>query len=327
MKGKYFFIFLCLVLLISCKQEPMQQKASLVVKVQNEISGEEGVKTIMPKLDLMEVSRYSVEGVGPSGASFSPVYENGSEISVSELTPGEWTITARAYNADGKELAMGSTACVLTRGKNDVTVLLDTIPGTGTAQISFSWDDTISSCSTIKITTIFETDSGAQIKNEKEVNTVEKKAIITQSLAAGSYVVKVQVSDNTGSIGVGAAEALRIVDKTQSIGVIPLVSSGSAITVSIDNKVASPMQTYLEYTPKGVSLGERITLTVQFNNLPSYVSSSDLRYQWYRDGKLMKIGSSTYTIEAEKGVHRYDVIVTNTRKGSTSSASVTFNFQ
>lgn len=326
MKGKYFFILLCLILLISCKQEPTQQKANLVVQVQNDLKKDQESKTIMPKINLMDVARYSVEGVGPSGASFSPVYDEESKISVLELTPGNWTLTARAYNADGKELAMGSTSCTLTRGKNDVTVLLDTMPGTGTAQISFTWDETISSCTTIKITTIFETDTGVQVTNVKEVNTSEKKAIISQSLAAGSYVVKVQVSDSTGSIGIGAAEALRIVDKTQSIGVIPLTSSGSGLNVVVDNRVASPMQVYLEFTPVDTVVGENITMTVRFNNLPSYVSSSELKYQWFRDGKLMKVGSTTYTITAEQGVHRYDVIVTNTRKGSTSSATTTFTF-
>ncbi len=325
MKGKYFFILLCLVLLVSCGQEPKQQKANLVVRVENEEVSAEDAKTIMPKLNLMDAVRYSIEGIGPSGIGFAPVYGDGPKISVSELAPGQWTITAHAYNADGKELAMGSTVCTLNRGENNVTVVLDTIPGTGTAQISFTWDESISSSTTIKISTIFQPDIGTPIKNEKEVNTREKKTIITQSLPAGSYVVKVEVSDEKGKIGIGAAEALRIVDNTQSIGVIPLVSSSSGVTVSIENKVASPMQLYLDYSPKGVVEGEWITLKVNFNNMPSYVNSTDLKYQWYKDGVLMTAGYSSYSFTAEKGVHRYDAIVTNTRKGSTSSASMTLN--
>lgn len=325
MKGKYFFILACLILLVSCRQEPKQQKANLVVSVENEVASAEDSKTIMPKLNLMDAVRFSVEGIGPSGIGFAPVYGDGTKISVSELAPGQWTITARAYNADGKELAMGSTTCTLNRGENSVTVVLDTIPGTGTAQISFTWDESISSSTTIKISTTFQSDVGTSIKNEKEVNTREKKTIITQSLPAGSYVVKVEVSDEKGKIGIGAAEALRIVDNTQSIGVIPLVSSGSGMTVYIENKVASPMQVYLDYTPKALVVGERITLKVSFNNLPSYVNSSDLKYQWYKDGVLMTVGNATYSFAAEKGVHRYDAIVTNTRRGSTSSASMTLN--
>ena len=323
MKGKFFIIGLCIILLVSCGQEPVQQKANLVVKVQSEATG----KTIMPKLDLMDVARYSVEGKGPGGTSFSPVYGDETEISVSELTPGDWTITAQAYNADGKELAQGSSTCTLARGDNSVSVVLDTIPGTGTAQISFTWDETISSSTKITITTVFETDTGVQTTNTKEVNTSDKKLIITQSLAAGSYIVKVQVSDDTGKIGIGAAEALRIVDKTQSIGVVPLTSSGSGVVVAIENRVASPMQAYIDYSPKSPVVGETLALQVSLNNLPSYVASTDLKYQWYRDGKLMKVGSATYTIKAEQGVHRYDAIVTNTRKGSTSSATVTFNLK
>lgn len=330
MKGKFYLVLLCTFLvlaLVSCKQEPVQQKANLIVMLKNDAQNAQGAKTIMPKLNLMEVKRYSVEGNGPSGMSFAPVYGDETEISVSELTPGEWTLTARAYNAEGKELARGSSVCTLVRGDNSVTVALDTIPGTGTAQISFTWDETISSSSKITITTTFETDTGSQTVNVKEANTSDKKAIITQSLAAGSYVVKVQVSDSSGKIGIGAAEALRIVDNTQSIGVIPLASAGSAMAVAVEYMVAEPMQVYIEYTPKTVILGQQVTMKVNLNNLPSYVASSDLKYQWYRDGKLMKIGSATYSITAEQGVHRYDAIVTNTRKGSTSSATVTFSLK
>ena len=323
MKEKIIFTLLALALcltLASCEHELATQKASLTVKLENEVS-----KTIMPKQNLLQITRYSIEGSGPGDTGFSPVYGENAEVSVSELAPGSWTITARAYNAEGMELAQGTASCTLERGENNVTVVLDTIPGTGTAQIAFTWDETISSSSTIKIITTFESDAGVKITNQKVANTSEKKTTITQSLTAGSYVVSVQVSDSSGSIALGAAEALRIVDKTQSIGVIPLVSSGSGVKVEIENQVATPMQVYIDYTPKVPVVGQTVTLKVNLNEMPSYATSSDLKYQWYKDGVLMKVGSATYSITAEKGIHRYDAIVTNTRKGSTSSATVTLN--
>ncbi len=323
MKEKVFIALLALILAItlaSCEHEMNSQKASLTVKLENETA-----KTIMPKQNLLSIARYSVEGSGPNGTGFSPVYGENAEVSVSELTPGSWTITARAYNAEGMELAQGTSSCTLERGENNVTVVLDTIPGTGTAQIAFTWEDTISSCSTIKITATFESDSGVKITNEKNVNTSEKKTTITQSLAAGSYVVKVQVTDASGKIALGAAEALRIVDKTQSIGVITLASVGSGGAIAIENNVATPMQIYIDYTPKVPVVGQTVTLKVNWNELPVGVSSSDLKFQWYKDGVLAKVGSSTYTLTAEKGIHRYDAIVTNALKGSTSSATVTLN--
>lgn len=321
MKQRIIIALLSLVLcfcLASCDQEMTSQKASLVIKLQSATA-----KTIMPKQNLLNVVKYSVEGKGPGNSEFSPVYGEGEEVSVSELTPGEWTITARSYNAEGEQLAMGSTTCSLSRGGNSVTVVLDTIPGTGTAQIAFTWDQTISSCNKIKIITTFVTENGTQTENVKEANTADKKATITQSLPAGSYVVRVEVSDSNGKAGIGAAEALRIVDNTQSIGVIALASVGSGLKVDIENKVAIPMQVYLDYTPKVPVEGEKVTLTVKCDSLPDYVNSTDLKFQWYRDGVLVKVGSSSYELKAESGIHRYDAVVTNARKGSTSSATVT----
>jgi hypothetical protein len=323
MKQKVYLVFLTLVLfltLVACQPEARPQKASLTISLESATA-----KTIMPKQNLLSVTRYSVEGIGPNGASFSPVYSEGSEVSVSELTPGQWTITARSYNAEGVQLAMGTITCTLSRGGNSVTVVLDTIPGTGTAQIAFTWDQTLSSCSEIKITAMFETDSGVQAEKEIKANTANKKATLTQELPAGSYVVRVQVTDSSGNVGIGAAEALRIVDNTQSIGVIPLASVGSGLNVAIENKVAIPMQIYIDYTPKVPIVGESLTLTVKWDSLPDFVSASDLKFQWYRDGVLMKVGSASYSLKAEQGIHRYDAVVTNARKGSTSSATVTFS--
>ena len=320
---KVLIALLALVLtltLVSCEHELSTPKASLIVKLE-----EQSGKTIMPKQNLLQITRYSVEGSGPEGASFSPVYGDTAQISVLELAPGRWTLTARGYNSQGQELARGTANCTLASGENSVTVALDTIPGTGSVQLAFTWETSISTAATIKITTSFESEAGVKVTNVKTANTADKKTTITQSLAAGSYVVRVQVSDSTGQISFGAAEALRIVDNTQSVGVVKLASAGSSLTLAIENQVANPLQIYLDYTPKAPVVGSKVTVSVKWNELPSYVTSSDLNYQWYKDGVLMQVGSATYTFTAVKGLHRYDVIVTSSRKGSTSSASMTLN--
>lgn len=323
MKKKVFFALLALVLclmLASCEPEQTSQKANLVVQLKDEVS-----KTIMPKQNQLSVTRYSIEGSGPGGISFAPVYGDTAQLSVSELAPGSWTLTARAYNAEGKNLAQGSTNCTLARGPNNVSVVLNSIPGAGSVQIAFSWEDTISSSSTIKITTTFELEGGGKTVNEKTVSTSDKKTTITQTLTAGSYVMRVEVSDSSGKIGIGAAEALRVVDNTQSIGVVKLASTGAGMVVSLENQVSNPMQIYLDYSPKAPVAGESIKLIAKYDELPSYVTSSDLRFQWYKNGVLQSVGSSSLTLKAEAGVHRYDVIVSNSRKGSTSSATLTLS--
>ena len=232
---KVLFAMLALVmvlLFVSCEHELTPHKANLIV-------------TLVPKQNSQKITRYCVEGSGPEGASFSPVYGGTAQISVSELTPGSWTLTARGYNSQGQELARGIASSTLVSGENNVVVTLDA--ETGAEGLDLFQDD-------------------------------EESA-----------------------------------------------STEPSMTLAIDNKMANPMQVYLDYTPKAPVAGQKITLTAKLHQLPSYVKNSDLKYQWYKDGVLMQVGNTSFTHTLEKGLHRYDVIVTNGLKGATSSATVTFN--
>ena len=232
---KVLFTMLALVmvlLFVSCEHELTSHKASLIVN-------------LVPKQSLPQLARYSVEGTGPEGASFSPVYGGTGQISVSELTPGSWTLTARGYNSQGQELARGISSSTLVSGENSVVVTLDAETGT----------------------------EGLDLFQDEEES----------------------------------------------------ASTEPSMTLAIDNKMANPMQVYLDYTPKAPVAGQKITLTAKLQQLPSYVKNTDLKYQWYKDGVLMQVGNTSFTHTLEKGLHRYDVIVTNGLKGATSSATVTFN--
>ncbi len=239
---KVLFAMLALVIIllfVSCEHELTSHKARLIV-------------TLVPNQNSQKITRYCVEGTGPDGASFSPVYGGTGQISVSELTPGSWTLTARGYNSQGQELARARASCTLESGENSVVVTLDAIS---------------------------ETENG-----------------------------------ETGAEGLDLFQ-----DEKESASTEP------SMTLAIDNKMANPMQVYLDYTPKAPVAGQKITLTAKLHQLTSYVKNSDLKYQWYKDGVLMQVGNTSFTHTLEKGLHRYDVIVTNGLKGATSSATVTFN--
>ena len=316
---------LTLVLAFSCKNSVEAGRTRLELHIEQEIS-----RTIMPSQTLMETKKYSVSGTGPSGASFGPILTTDSELSVSDLVPGVWTITAKALNAENNELAAGSVDCTISAGTNKATIVLDSITGSGTLELNFTWDEDICDEQKMRISIDLEDSDGNIITRNKDVFTSECQASIILTLDAGCHVLSVQVKDSKGNLGIGATDAVRIVSNTRSTGLVelqaskPVIHSGTSI--SFENAVGKPMNFYIDYYPKSPSKGQRVTLKACYFSLPDDIDPEDLNFQWYKDGVLQEAADGfNYAITAENGVHRYDVIVRSRKEGTMCGASLTLS--
>ena len=319
------FVALTLVLAFSCKNSAEAGRTRLELRIEQEIS-----RTIMPSQTLMETKKYSVSGAGPSGTSFGPILTTDSELSVSDLVPGTWTITAKALNAENNELATGSGQCTISAGTNKATIVLDTITGSGTLELNFSWDEDICDEQKMRISIDLEDSEGNVISRNKDVYTSECQASIILSLNAGCHVLSIQVKDSKGNLGVGATDAVRIVSNTRSTGTVELQSSKpvvhSGTSISFENAVGKPMNFYIDYYPKSPSRGQKVTLKASYFSLPDDIDPEDLNFQWYKDGVLQEAADGfNYAITAESGVHRYDVIVRSRKVGTMCGASLSLS--
>ena len=322
-------VFLSVLLLaaVSCSGPGEVSRTRLEISIESNDSA----RTIMPSEALMEVRKYSVSGTGPSGASFGPLFSSESELSVQDLAVGSWTITAKALNAENNELASGSAVLNLTRGENKATVVLDEITGNGTLQLDYSWNEDISGDEFIRIQTSLEDQAGNKTTRTKEVLLSDGMTTLVLNLDAGSYILNVQVLDSSGSIGVGATDAVRIVSNTRSRGEVALrtanpVSSHAGTEITLRNEVGSPMSFYIDYYPKNPGKGKTMTLVATTSFLPDGVKPSDLVFSWYKDGVHQSTGTSyTFSMVSESGVHRYDVIVRSNMEGTMCGASLVLN--
>ena len=328
MKRKAFFVVFAVLVAVSvfsCKNSAEEGRTRLSIHIEQGAS-----RTIMPSPSLMEVRKYSVSGTGPDGTSFGPLLSADSEISITDLVPGNWTITAKAMNAENNELASGTGRCLITTGKNDATIVLDTIAGNGTLELDFTWTDDISDDDQIRIDITIEAGDGTIVTRNKDVPTAEHRTSVVLALKAGCHVLSVQVSDSHGKLGVGATDAVRIVSNTRSTGVVelqtskPVVHSGTVL--SIENAIGNPMNFYIDYYPKSPSKGQRVTLKACNTSLSDDIDPEDLSFQWYRDGALLQNADGfNYAVTAEQGVHRYDVIVNSRKEGTMCGASLTLS--
>ena len=328
MKRKaYFIVFATLIILLamSCRNSVEGGRTRLSIHIEQDSS-----RTIMPSQTLMETRKFSVSGTGPDGSSFGPLLSTDSELSVSDLVPGIWTITAKALNAENNELASGSGQCNISAGANEATIVLDTIAGNGTLELDFRWNDDISDDEQLRISISIESSDGTVIARNRDVITSLGQDSVVLTLNAGCHVLSVQVSDSHGKLGVGATDAVRIVSNTRSSGVVelqtskPVIHSGTII--SIENAVGNPMNFYIDYYPKSPSKGQKVTLKACSSSIPDDIDAEDLSFQWYKDGVLLRNADGfNYAITAEQGVHRYDVIVNSRKEGTMCGASLTLS--
>lgn len=282
-------------------------------------SGSAGARTIAPKPNLMSVSSYSVQGVGPNGASFGPVYSKQSSLSANGLVPGYWTIVATAYNPNGNELLEGSVSCVLSGGSNRVEVPLDSLPGEGVVQVSFKWDASLSSAKSLRITASFEDSQGRLFLETLDVSMSSRSALLQRSLPAGSYVLTVRIDDSQG-LSRGCAEAIRIVCGETSIGVVNVGDASSGLEIVLNGHVGTPIPVYAKCKPTGTGF----LLSANCDSLPYGVSASSLKFRWYRDGEAVGF-AQTLDIPSSGAGHRYDVVVSCNVAGTTGSATVNVN--
>ena len=326
MKKRLFALVIAvLILALSCRNSGDEIRTRLEIHIEQEAS-----RTIMPSQTLMETRKYSVSGTGPDNASFGPLLSTDSELSVSDLVPGVWNITAVALNAENNVLASGSGRCEIASGTNRATIVLDKITGTGTLELDFRWNRDISDDDRIRISISLEDSEGNVVSRNKDALTSELQTSVVFSLDAGSHVLGVQVSDSKGNLGVGATDAVRIVSNTRSTGVVELQSSRPVIHSGtefvLENAVGKPMNFYIDYYPKSPAKGQKVTLRACYSSLPDDIDADDLSLQWYRDGVLQPSADGfNYTITSEQGVHRYDVIVRSRKEGTMCGASLTLS--
>lgn len=320
-------IFL-LILAVSCKESSDGSITTVEIAIEDRSISS---RTIMPSSALLQPHKYSVSGQGPSGQSFGPIISTESSITVSEIQVGNWSIQAKALNAENNELASGSGTFEIGRGQNSITVALDTIAGTGTLQLDLSWDDDITWRDSVRIDVSIQDVNGNEIlATSREASTSSEGISILLSLGAGCHIMTVRAFDEDGSLDVGATDAVRIVSGTRTSGSLHLKPSNpnptGDVAIGIVNQVGVPMPFYIDYSPKNISSGQTVTLSALHDTLDSSISVSDLHYSWYKDGVALSVGdSSTCSVQAQIGLHRYDVIVVSNVEGTMCGASLLLN--
>ncbi len=324
----FLFVLIVVMLLVSCAENPGTTTMKLVLSTQVE----EGSRTLLPTdSTLIDVTKYTVSGVGPNGKTFT---KNSciNSVEITGLTIGEWTVTAKGLNREGTELVSGTSTFTLTSTPTPQTIVLDTLIGTGSFSFVLDWSlcDVAEPGMEVYLTGP-EMDSD-EVPLVATLNSSTKTATVTESLAAGSYKIRVILKDGNEQVA-GLVEAIRISNGMRTSGNHTFLFNelGPTTLTYFNDATGTPLKGTLSASgnPESFLNGLQYTYLFTFSE-PATIDTEGLSMEWYYDGNLTRTvdlldaTGSSLSMMAEYGVHRIDAVVYNKRLGSTGSASYTF---
>ena len=312
------FFVLMMILVISfagCKEEPGRSSLRLTMQRNDDQN-----RSILPKDTPLEVSRYAVTGTGPQGSTFE-IQSTTPTMEVEGLLMGNWEITAVGQNKDGVNLVSGSAACLLTSEPTNALIELNTLIGTGTMNVQFTWDKTKISNPSIDL---WVTDpEGVKTKvNPTTSNYINGSVYYSENYPSGSYMLQGRLYSGTTAVA-GCAEVVRIVGGKTTDGLIALdLDKYPEIPSSLTliNKVGTPIECSISGITTSVAALQETTASV---TVPESESNEDLGVLWFLDGEELS-SSLDCTFTPGTGKHRLDLIAKGALKASSGSASISF---
>ncbi len=323
-----FLVFVLVVLLVSCSENPGTTTMKLILSTVSD-SGE---RTLLPDdSSVLEVTSYTVSGVGPNGKRFT-VNGSSSSVNIEGLAVGEWTVTAKGLNKDGTDLVTGSDKFKLTPSSEPRVISLDKLVGTGSFSLVLDWSlcDVSSPSVQVRITGPGMDEDGTSLP--VTLNKDAKTATVSETLASGSYKLSAVLKDGQQQVA-GLVEAIRISNGSGTNGshTFHLDGDGPSSVALVQDHAGAPVRGSLSVSNDSGVFFDGMQYECRFSIIDSSsVDTSGMSIEWYYDGTLVKSedldgDGSTFTLNAKYGVHRLDAILYNRSAGSTGSASYTFN--
>lgn len=185
---------------------PILETGTIHLTIQSEVG-----RTILPDIS-MEIDHYQITGTGPSGAEFVLSDLTSETQQITNLIEGDWVLHIKGFNINNQLIAEGSTTLyVYAFTTNTAESLLLPVTGTGTLDISVTWDETIYMNVTIEVTLINQSNESTSLTMFITGNT----ATYNGSLDSGYYTLNSKLLDY-GVDKWGRNEALRVISNSTS---------------------------------------------------------------------------------------------------------------
>ena len=285
-------------------------------------SGLESLSIVQPDLD-MNIDDYQIILSGPGQTQTLTIGSDTVATTITNLEPGEWTVTANARNADEVIIAGDSTTVLVQAGKTSAANLVVVpLPGEGTLELRISWPgDTIDNPSVAARLTPVD---GVEQQLTFAVDTASRSATYSGSWQVGYYTLSISLSD-AGKVVWSRVVAVRILEGQLSLGEYQLTGdepSSGGIEIGIGSNLNNPYQVTLIGLQDSITVDD--TMTVGLSLEPSTAPDS---IRWfingskYTNGETITVGPGE--IELGAGSYRLDVVVRKATMVSSAGAVFT----
>lgn len=301
----------------------IDNQVPLTVDLDVEIS-QSDTKMILPAggIDATKITVYKLSGKGPNGETFNWRSNTNGKFKVFGISQGYWVLTAEGYSANGTKIANGTANVYLNDANTKVSIILNTLSGNGTAQVTVRWNTKLVPSSAY-LELQLKPINGSYVKKSFKSNS-NGVAVWEENLPAGSYVVSVMLYETNAKTKVvgGTKDALRVVADNLSSGDITLtIGEVVDLTSSVVDNFGEPIT--ISLTP-----ANNTAVTIGFSTiLKSTLTKpvSGVTYKWYEDGVLIaNANAANYTYAPTTvGRHTLTVVAKAPYVDQVGSASVT----
>jgi len=247
--------------------------------------------------------------VGPNGKTFSKDSSSKS-ITIDGLAMGTWTISASGYNSDSVKIVSGSKTFLFDNSSSSVSVQMSTCSGTGSLQISLSWDSKIAD-SKLKISMLKD---GEKTEDIISISSGSSSYTYSKSnLDSGTYLLIAQIYSND-SLVAGMTEVTSIINNKTTSGSISLKAASGSVSYQSSSSYFSGQFAVSGCTslPSELEANKSLQISYVLNN--KTLNNSNLTWAWYLNGTLVS-NSSTYSpASMDIGDYILSVVVSNSIK-------------
>lgn len=294
---KAFVCFMCMMaamaLALSCSGMQNSRMGTLALSLQCDKvfarvravpNGNQKPASIEPEEDWSP-ARFTISGTGPGAAGLSL---DGSAMAVEErLPPGEWAIEVKAFSAAGKEVAAGSSQCLLQPGRTtSAKIILYPIDGSGNLLLNITTSLALPPGGRVTGNLSFK---GLPGKNAPQPSATipidipaEQATLGFEGLGAGHYGLTLKLLGSDGVVSGGCAETVLIVAGFQTKGTCAFELGMPAIDLSASLYPSSPLPAPI--LSAGHSFAEDVMPLPIAISRYAPLAGETMRRLWYQNG-------------------------------------------
>ena len=314
---RYFLLVLSILILASCTNPLGKATAS---------SGEVGslslsvasasAKSIIPA--TMTPASYTASGASSTGVTATAQSSSSGYFEFSNLTTGSWTFTIEGLDSSSDVILTGTKAVTISVGAMaNASVDLSPASGNGTLSLSLSWT---SAAGVSAVSATLTPSSGTANTIDFTVDSTNKMATYSGSLAAGSYELVVTAKNSEGTVVASSPMESVLIYASQTSSATFTISDDQLIAGSAGLIVKIPSEITLALSGNSASLSHGSTMTVT-----ATPSASVDSYAWYLDGTEQSgASSSSFTFGSSLGLGSHTLMAVVKNNGIAFSNSCAF---